>query len=86
MKHTNYKEVKQLAKNILKDDKQMILLTQDLAQALKTLEGTFLDDGIDEVKAFVNGLEKRLESAQASFFTIASELKDYADLLESGKG
>ena len=86
MKYTDYRQVRELAKNTLKDDKQMIQLTEDLDQALKTLEGTFLDDGIDDVKAFVKGLKKGLNSAQSSFFTIADELKDYADLLKSGKG
>ena len=86
MKYTDYRQVRELAKNTMKDDKRMIQLTEDLDQALKTLEGTFLDDGIDDVKAFVNRLKKGLNSAQSSFYTIAAELKDYAALLKSGKG
>ena len=85
MKHTDYRAVRELAMNILADDRKMITLTDELEQALKTLEGSFLDDGIDEVKEFVNGLKKRLAAAQGSFMTIAGELQTYANYLEAGK-
>ena len=86
MKHTDYKMVRELAKNILKDDKQMLLLTDELSQKLKSLEGSFIDDGINEVKEYVNALTKRLNGAQAAFETLAAELKAYSDLLKAGKG
>lgn len=85
MKSTDYQKVFELAANILKDDKQMIQLTDDLGQKLKTLEGTFLDDGIDEVKAYVNALTKKLVDAQGAFSTIASELHSYGLKLKAGK-
>lgn len=86
MKSTDYQKVFELATNILKEDKQMIRLTDDLGQKLKALEGTFLDDGIDEVKAYVKGLTGKLVNAQAAFSTIASELHTYGLLLKAGKG
>ena len=86
MKSTDYQAVFELARNILKDDKQMIQLTDDLAQKLKSLEGTFLDDGIDEVKAYVGGLTKKLKDSQDAFMTIAGELQAYGQMLKAGKG
>lgn len=86
MKSTDYQKVFELAANILKDDKQMIQLTDDLGQKLKALEGTFLDDGIDEVKAYVNALTKKLVDAQGAFSTIAGELHAYGLKLKAGKG
>ena len=86
MKSTDYQKVFELAKNILKDDKQMILLTDDLGQKLKALEGSFLDDGIDEVKAFVTSLTGKLNNAQTAFVTISNELTEYANYLKRGKG
>lgn len=85
MKYTDYQKVYELAANILKDDKQMILLTNDLSNQLKTLEGSFLDDGIDEVRAYVQNLTSKLISAQSAFSTVATELAAFADLLRQGK-
>ena len=86
MKYTDYKQVKQLAENILKDDKKMIQLTADLGAKLKSLKTTFQDDGIDEVEAYVNKLTAKLTNAQEAFMTIANELIQYAKLLKAGKG
>ena len=86
MKYTDYKQVQELATNILREDKQMIQLTADLSTKLKNLEISFQDDGIDEVKANVNSLTSKLNSAQDSFMTIANELIQYAALLKKGKG
>jgi len=86
MKSTDYQKVFELAVNILKEDKKMIELTAALGQKLKTLEGTFLDDGIDEVKTYVKGLTGSLTSAQAAFSTIANELQAYGQKLRDGKG
>jgi len=85
MKYTDYKQVKSLAANILKDDKKMIQLTTDLSAKLKTLKASFQDDGIDEVETYVNGLTAKLNNAQEAFMTIANELIEYAGLLEAGK-
>jgi hypothetical protein len=86
MKYTDYKQVRQLAKNILLDDRKMIELTDELQTKLNALKGTFLDDGIDQVESTVNALTKKLKSAQASFSTVAGELAEYASILQSGKG
>lgn len=86
MKYTDYKQVKQLAENILKDDKKMIQLTADLDAKLKTLKASFQDDGIDEVETYVKGLTAKLNHAQEAFMIIANELIAYAQLLKAGKG
>ena len=86
MKSTDYQKVFDLAINILKDDKQMILLTDDLGQKLKALEGTFLDDGIDEVRDYVKALTSKLVETQTSFAIIANELSAYGLKLKAGKG
>lgn len=85
MKSTDYQKVFELALNILKEDKQMLQLTDDLSAKLKALEGSFLDDGIEEVKTYVNDLTGRLKNAQSAFLTIATELQTYAGLLRDGK-
>lgn len=85
MRYTDYNKVRSLAKDILKDDKKMLLLTQDLDAELKKLKGTFLDDGIDEVSQYVNSLLKMLAGAQDAFMAVANDLLDYARLLEEGK-
>jgi len=86
MKLTNYAHVRQLAKNILVEYRRMALLSGDLQNKLKALEGTFLDDGIDQIKDFTFGLIDDLVNAQSAFFSIANELTEYAQLLEAGKG
>lgn len=86
MKYTDFGQVKQLATNILKDDKKMIQLTVDLGAKLKTLKATFQDDGIDEVETYVNGLTAKLNNSQEAFMTIANELIEYANILKMGKG
>lgn len=86
MKYTDYKQVNQLAANILKDDKKMIELTAELDANLKRLKSSFQDDGIEEVETFVKALITRLNNAQEAFMTIANELIQYAELLKQGKG
>ena len=85
MKHTDYQEVRNLAKNILLDDRRMVQLTDDLEKSLISLQSTFLDDGMEEVQSFINTFKPRLVEAQKSFTTLANELIAYAALLEKGK-
>ncbi len=85
MKHTDYKQVRQLAVNILKDDKKMIQLTEELNGELRRLRGSFIDDGIESVEEYVKGLEAKLANAQEAFMIVVAELKTYADMLERGK-
>jgi paraquat-inducible protein B len=85
MKYTDYTQVRQLAKNILLDDRKMVELTGDLEQQLKALEGTFLDDGIEDVRSTVKTLTSKLKNAQAAFKTVAGELAEYANILQAGK-
>lgn len=82
---TDYEKVFQLAKNILTDDKKMMLLTQDLEQKLKQLGGSFLDDGFDEVKSYINTLTAKLKDSQDAFMSIATDLNTYGLLLKKGK-
>lgn len=85
MQRTNYAQVRQLAKGILVEYKRMALLSDSLQHKVKTLEGTFLDDSIDQVKDFTNALITDLVNAQDLFFSVANELAEYARLLEAGK-
>lgn len=86
MQRTDYAQVRQLAKDILIEYKRMALLSGDLQNKLKALEGSFLDDSIDQVKGYTARLIDYLVNAQNSFFSIANELTEYARLLEAGKG
>lgn len=84
MKHVNFVEVRALAHNILKDDRRMLELTGELDAELKKLQATFVDDGIQDVNAYVKSLLTRLANAQSSFTEIATDLAEYANILESG--
>lgn len=86
MQRTDYAQVRQLAKDILVEYKKMALLSGDLQNKLKALEGTFLDDSINQVKDYTTRLIGGLVNAQSFFFSIVSELTEYARLLEAGKG
>ena len=86
MQRTDYKKVRQLAKDILDEYKKMIMVSDDLRQKLEALEGSFLDDAIDQINYFVNKLLAGLADAQDSIASVAVELIEYARLLEAGKG
>ncbi len=86
MERTNYEEVFELAKNILREDERMLLITDELSKNLKQLQASFLDDGIDEVNGFVNTILAKLNNAQDAFMVTADELEKYAKLLAAGKG
>ena len=86
MDKTNIAEVMQLAKNIMLEDRKMVELTDGLLKDLKTLQETFLDDGIDEVNEMVKSIAVKLQHSQQAFMITATELKTYAKLLAAGKG
>lgn len=86
MDKTNYTEVMQLAKNIMLENRKMVEQTEELLRNLKTLQGTFLDDGIDEVNEMANSIAGKLKNSQEAFMTTANELVVYARLLAAGKG
>lgn len=86
MRRTDYAQVRQLAKDILIEYKRMVLYSGDIQNKLNALEGSFLDDSIDQVKDYTARLIIYLVNAQNSFFAIANELTEYARLLEVGKG
>ena len=86
MKYTDAKAVLELAKNIVKDSKEIAQYATDLGSELKGLQGTFLDDGIEEVNSYVNTITGKINSAQTSVVTVANQLVEYANLLISGKG
>lgn len=85
MKYTDYSQVLELARNILKDDKKMIELTYDLGKELQTLKGSFQDDAIEDIDRYVGNLLNKLQVSQESFKTIATELVAYAEILKAGK-
>ena len=86
MDKTNFAEVMQLAKNIVLEDRKMVQETDELLKNLKALQGTFLDDGMDEVNEMANSIAGKLQNAQEAFMTTANELMQYAKLLAAGKG
>lgn len=86
MDKTNYTEVMLLAKNIMLENRKMVEQTEELLQNLKTLQGTFLDDGIDEVNEMAKSIAGKLKNSQDAFMTTANELVAYARLLAAGKG
>jgi len=85
MKYTDPKTVRDLAKNVLKDSKDIANLVGELDAELKKLESTFLDDSIEDVKGYVGKVSKGLGDSLESFFTVAEQLVAYAHLLEQGK-
>lgn len=86
MKYTDAKSVLELAKNIVKDSKEIAQYATNLGTELKNLQGTFLDDGIEEINAYVNAITGKIEKSQASVITVANQLVEYANLLIAGKG
>lgn len=86
MRYTDYKQVKNLGKNILIDNQRMILVVDDLSRALKTLKDSFQDDGFEDVEAYVTTMTRRLTAAQASFSVLGEELLAYANDLKAAKG
>ena len=79
MLYTDYQKVFELVADIIQEQKRILLLTDELNQELKSLDGTYLDDEDDyinilEVRSIVNSLEQQLSDAQSSFYTIANGL------------
>lgn len=85
MKYTDAKAVLELAKNIVKDSKEIAQYATDLSSELKSLQGSFLDDGIEEVNSYVNTITEKINGSQASVVTVANQLVEYANLLIAGK-
>ena len=85
MKYTDAKAVLQLARDILQDTKAIASVVTELESELKTLQGTFLDDGIDEVNRYIQGISSKTSSAAEAAKVVSSQLVDYADLLIKGK-
>lgn len=86
MKYTDAKAVLELARGIVKDSKDIAQYASELDNELKGLQGTFLDDGIDEVNAYVSTISGKIRSAESSVITVANQLVEYANLLLAGKG
>lgn len=86
MKHTDAVEVLNLAKDLISDVKAIENALDELSTNLKSLKGSFLDSAIDDVDAFVKGIDAKTKNAINSTGVIASQLMEYADLLIAGKG
>jgi len=85
MKYTDYEKVFELAKNIVLDVGAINALCDELKQKMGQLENSFLDDGIEEVKTFVNAIQKNIEASQESLETVADQLCEYGEILKRGK-
>lgn len=85
MKYTDAKAVLQLAQGILKDTKAIFSTVAELESELKTLQGSFLDDGIELVNNYVTSISAKTNSASESAREVSIQLVNYADLLIKGK-
>ena len=86
MKYTDAMTVLELAKKIVKDAKDISMNADDLDNELRKLQGSFLDDGIEEINLYVKSITAKIKSSESSVITIANQLVDYANLLIAGKG
>lgn len=86
MKYVDIKAVLQLARNITSDAKTLTSNAEELRSRLSALEGTFHDDGFEEVNAYSQKLIAGVSSAQESLNLVVGQLIDYANLLILGKG
>lgn len=85
MKYTDARAVFTLAQNILKDVQEINNEVEEMESNLKNLEGSFLDDGIDEVKNLVENISGKTKDAASSAANVATQLVEYGDLLVKGK-
>lgn len=85
MKYTDAKAVLQLAQGILKDTKAIFSTVAELELEFKTLQGSFLDDGIELVNNYVTSISAKTNSASESAREVSIQLVNYADLLIKGK-
>ena len=86
MKYTDASSVISLAQNLVSDAKSIAQYTEDLRGELKRLQGTFLDDGIQEVNGYVGNISEKLNEVQESVGVVANQLVQYAEILLKGKG
>lgn len=86
MRYTDYRQVLQLAKDLLIDYRTMAQLANDLQQQLNALKGTFLDDGIQPVEHYTMDLMKKLAYTYDSCSSLVNELQVFATLLKKAKG
>lgn len=85
MKYVDIKAVLQLARGIASEAKTLTSNAEELRAKLSALEGTFCDDGFDEVNVYSQKLIAGISSAQESLNLVVGQLIDYANLLILGK-
>ena len=86
MKYVDIKAVLQLARSITSDAKTLTSNAEELRARLSALEGTFHDDGFDEVNAYSKSLVSRIAFTNDAINSVVQQLIQYAELLQLGKG
>lgn len=86
MKYVDIKSVLVLARNIASDAITLSSHAAELRSRLSALEGSFLDDGFDEVDAYSKSLLALVLNMQGALGTVTQQLIEYAELLQAGKG
>ena len=82
---TDYNVVLDLAESLKKDANAIYNENEELNRRLKTLEGTFLDDGIEEVKAVVSNIKTKIDENVDNLVIITRELQKFANKLSENK-
>ena len=85
MRYTDAKAVYLLAGNVIKDTKRISSTLGQLSDELKTLKGSFLDDGILEVESYIKSISSHTEQAAQLALIVSKQLEEYGDLLLKGK-
>ena len=85
MDYTDYKAVRNLNVNLLKNMSAISSRTIELSETLKQLQSSWNEDGIDSVNENVNAIIGQIGSSSESFFKVSADLSTYADLLAQGK-
>lgn len=86
MKYVDIKAVLQLVRSIASDVKTLTSNAEELRAKLSALEGTFHDDGFEEVNDYSKRLISTLLNSKQSLSFIITQLVNYAELLQKGKG
>lgn len=86
MKYVDIKAVLQLAKNITSDAKTLTSNAEELRSRLSALEGTFHDDGFEEVNEYSRSVVSKIYLTKEALDNVVCQLIDYANLLKQGKG
>lgn len=79
-------DVRELAKDLLLGIRVLLELNSNAINSLNNLSQTFQDDGYDEYRDSVYGIQKKLNKiAEDDLMIAANSLIEFADLLEQAR-